>query len=55
MSLEEFGISLIPFISNIILFCIMRYMTIPITERHMRATRPDYEEFKSKTNRFFPF
>lgn len=54
------GLNLIPyslfgFFGPLILFLIMDYLTVPLTEKTMRETRPDFEEFCNQTNRYVPF
>lgn len=53
--LNEYTLSFAGFIGPVILFLIMKFLTVPLTEEHMRNTRPNYPEFCKKTNMFIPF
>ena len=37
------------------LWAIMYYLTIPVTRRHMKKTKPNYDKVISETNVFWPF
>ena len=37
------------------LYLVMNYVTIPITERSMQKTRPNWKEYVRETNKFLPF
>jgi len=47
--------SVLPVIGNYFLFVIMRYITVPLTEKHMSRSRSDFAEHVKKTNRFWPY
>ena len=53
--LTDFTISFFGFIGPICLFCIMYFVTIPLTERTMEKTRPYWQEFIKETNKYLPF
>lgn len=53
--LNDFNISFMGFFGILILFLIMRFLTVPLTESHMRKTRKCYPDFCKKTNMFVPF
>ena len=48
-------IELLSFIGPCFLVLTMNYVTVPISEEHMRETREDYPDFCKKTNKFLPF
>ena len=39
----------------VILWSIMYFLTIPITNKHMKKNKPDYEKVIAETNMFLPF
>jgi len=43
------------FLGPISLYFIMAYVTIPITQAHMRKKRPNYDQVLKETNKFLPF
>jgi len=43
------------FVGPIILFLIMDRLTIPLTEKHMMKSKPEFPAYKSKTNKYWPF
>lgn len=48
------GIEALGFLGPIILWAIMNFITIPVSEKHMYKTRPNYPDFVKKTNKFIP-
>lgn len=48
-------ISVLAFLGPFFLFCIMRFLTVPITEKEMKAKRPDWSETLKDTNMFWIF
>lgn len=48
-------VSLIGFMGPLTLWAIMRFLTVPITERAMAETRPDWSHTLEETNMFLPF
>ena len=53
--LNDFSVSFIGFVGPVTLFCIMYFLTIPITEKSMANSRPYWEEYTKHTNKFLPF
>jgi steroid 5-alpha reductase family enzyme len=47
--------SLLSLSGPILLYLIMRYLTIPITTKHMMKTKPNYKEHIAESNMFWPF
>jgi len=43
------------FLGPLSLYFIMARLTIPLTEKHMKKKRPDYEKTLKETNKFLPF
>lgn len=52
---SQLPIGLIGIFGPIMLWAIMRYLTVPLTEAHMARTRPNWGEFLKKSNMFLPF
>lgn len=46
---------LLGMISPLTLFIIVNFLSLPITEKHMAKSRPYWEDYCSRTNRYFPF
>mmetsp|Transcript_55987 Transcript_55987/g.64245 ORF Transcript_55987/g.64245 Transcript_55987/m.64245 type:complete len:266 (+) Transcript_55987:68-865(+) len=53
--INDNGIEALGFIGPIVLWAVMNFLTIPISEKHMYDTRPDYPDFVKNTNKFIPF
>mmetsp|Transcript_139694 Transcript_139694/g.197836 ORF Transcript_139694/g.197836 Transcript_139694/m.197836 type:complete len:171 (-) Transcript_139694:230-742(-) len=54
--IDNNGIEALGFISVVILWAIMRFLTLPITEEYMEKTRPvTFKEFKKRSNMFLIF
>lgn len=50
------AIELLGFVSVLVLWAIMKFLTIPITEEYMKKTRPvTFPEFKKRSNEFLIF
>jgi steroid 5-alpha reductase family enzyme len=47
--------SYLAFLGPVFLWCLMNFVTIPITTKHMKLKRPGYEEVIKNTNKFIPF
>ena len=47
--------SLLAFVAPLLLFLIMNYLTVPITEKYIKDTRPEFDDYCSKTNKYIPF
>jgi steroid 5-alpha reductase family enzyme len=46
-------ISLCSLIGPVILFCVMEFLTTPLTEEHMKKKRGEaYEQYVSRTNKY---
>jgi steroid 5-alpha reductase family enzyme len=43
------------FIGPFVLWSAMYFVTIPITTKHMKKSRPNYDEIINETNVFLPF
>ena len=52
--LNDYTISFMGFIGVFLLWCLMNFLTIPATEKYMGDTRPNYDDFRKKTNRWLP-
>jgi len=48
-------VTLVSLFGPVILFCIMKYVTIPATETTMKRSRPNWLELIQDTNMFWPF
>lgn len=53
--LNDYNISFMAFLGPLTLWAIMYYLTIPLTERTMRKTRPNWNEWCARTNKLLPF
>lgn len=53
--INDSGIEALAFVGPLVLWAIMNYLTVPISEKHMWDTRPTYSEFVKNTNKFLPF
>jgi len=47
--------SLLTLSGPFLLYLIMKYLTIPVTTRHMIKSKPNYKEIIAATNTFWPF
>ncbi len=47
--------SLAAFAGPFLLYCIIKYLTVPITTKHMLKTKPDYKKVMEETHLFWPF
>lgn len=48
-------IELLGFVGPFLLWCVMDYVTIPVTEKHMASSRPKiFSEYCKRTNKFLP-
>jgi len=47
-------IELLGLLAPLLLWAIMNYLTIPITEASMKESRPNFQEFIDRTNKFIP-
>ena len=52
--INDNGIEVLGFLGPTVLWAIMNFLTIPISEKHMYDTRPDYPDFVRRTNKFLP-
>jgi steroid 5-alpha reductase family enzyme len=52
--LNDYSLSFLGFFGPLLLFCLMRFATIPITEKTMADTRPYWKEYVKETNMFLP-
>ena len=52
---NDFSVSFIGFLGPVTLFCIMYFLTIPLTEKTMASSRPYWEELTRNSNKFLPF
>jgi len=48
-------IELLSFVGPVFLYLLMRFVTIPITEKQMKKTRENYPQYLARTNMFLPF
>lgn len=53
--LNDYTISFLAFFGPVLLGSLMCFVTIPITEKTMAATRPYWNEYKKETNILIPF
>jgi steroid 5-alpha reductase family enzyme len=54
--INDNAIELLGFLGPFLLWVVMNFLTIPVTEKHMATTRPQiFKEFCKRTNKFWPF
>jgi steroid 5-alpha reductase family enzyme len=55
MGISEDPFTMYAFLGPLLMFMIFNFVLIPLTERHMSQTKHDFEVYKAKTNRWFPY
>lgn len=55
IDLDNLGGTLPTFFGPFCLWFVMAKLTIPVTEKHMKKSRPDWDKTLSETNKFLPF
>lgn len=53
--LNDYNVSFMGFLGPVVLWAIMFFLTIPLTEKTMKASRPNWDDWCCKSNKLLPF